>query len=241
VVLVGVEGTGSYGAGLTRYLQGVGVRVVEVDRPNRQQRRRAGKSDTQDAVSAARAALAGDALGVPKCRDGNVEAIRVVRVARTSARRDRTRALNQMRSLIATAPDELRGQLRRLTIPNLVRTTAGFRPAGRTDITNANRLALKTLARRVLELDDEIDMLDEFLTPLVTETAPEMVQRVGSAPTPRGHCSSPPARTPAGSATNALSLDSAAPRPSTPPAASNNDIASADPAIDRPTARSGAS
>ena len=117
VVLVGVEGTGSYGAGLTRHLHDAGVRVVEVDRPNRQRRRRAGRSDTHDAISAARAAFAGDALGAPKTRDGNVEAIRVLRLARSSARRDRTRALNQMRALITTAPDELRAQLRGLTIP----------------------------------------------------------------------------------------------------------------------------
>jgi hypothetical protein len=86
--------------------------VVEVDRPNRQRRRRSGKSDSHDAVSAARAAFAGDALGAPKTRDGNVEAIRVLRLARSSATRDRTRALNQMRSLVTTAPDELRTQLR---------------------------------------------------------------------------------------------------------------------------------
>lgn len=80
VTLVGVEGTGSYGAGLTRHLQAAGLEVVEVDRPNRQRRRRSGKNDTHDAVSAARAAFAGDALGAPKIRDGNVEAIRVLRL-----------------------------------------------------------------------------------------------------------------------------------------------------------------
>jgi transposase len=179
VVVVGVEGTGSYGAGLTRHLHSRGVPVVEVDRPNRQRRRRAGKSDTHDAVSAARAAFAGDAIGAPKTRDGNVEAIRVLRLARSSARRDRTRALNQMRALITTAPDELRSQLRALTIPRLVRTAAGFRPARRTDVASAHRLALKTLARRVLELDDEVATLDAVLVPLVAETAPEMIERVG--------------------------------------------------------------
>jgi transposase len=90
-VLVGVAGTGSYGAGLTRHLQAIGMTVVEVDRPNRQRRRRSGKSDSHDAVSAARAAFAGYALGAPKTRDGNVEAIRVLRLARSSATRDRTR------------------------------------------------------------------------------------------------------------------------------------------------------
>jgi transposase len=179
VVLIGVEGTGSYGAGLTRHLQDLGIAVVEVDRPNRQRRRRQGKSDTHDAISAARAAFAGDALGAPKQRDGNVEAIRVLRLARSSAKRDRTRALNQMRALVTTAPDELRSQLRGLSIPRLVRAAAAFRPAGRTDVLNANRVALKTLARRVLELDDEIVMLDELLTPLVVETAPEMLARIG--------------------------------------------------------------
>jgi len=179
VVLVGVEGTGSYGAGLTRYLQSIGIEVVEIDRPNRQRRRRAGKSDTHDAVSAAKAAFAGDALGAPKVRDGNVEAIRVLRLARTSAKRDRTRALNQMRSLVTTAPDELRSQLRGLTIARLVRTAAGFRPANRTDVANATRVALKTLARRVQELDEEIRTLDSLLTPLVVQTAPEMIERVG--------------------------------------------------------------
>jgi hypothetical protein len=80
VVLIGVEGTGSYGAGLTRHLQDLGIAVVEVDRPNRQRRRRQGKSDTYDAISAARAAFAGDALGAPKQRDGNGSAAGVVDV-----------------------------------------------------------------------------------------------------------------------------------------------------------------
>jgi len=86
VELAGVEGTGSYGAGLTRHLLAEGVRVVEVDRPNRQRRRRRGKSDPQDAITAARAAQSGDAKGEAKTRDGNVEAMRVLRVARNSAR-----------------------------------------------------------------------------------------------------------------------------------------------------------
>jgi len=130
-------------------------------------------------VSAARAAFAGDALGAPKTRDGNVEAIRVLRLARNSATRDRTRALNQMRSLVSTAPDELRSQLRGLTISKLLRIAAAFRPAGRTDVTSANRVAFKMLARRILELDDEIRALDALLTPLIAETAPEMIERLG--------------------------------------------------------------
>jgi transposase len=114
VVLVGVEGTGSYGAGLTRVLHTHQLPVVEVDRPNRQRRRRRGKSDPQDAISAARAAQSGDACGLAKTREGNVESMRVLRVARGSARRSRTQALNQMRSLISTAPDEIHSELRDL-------------------------------------------------------------------------------------------------------------------------------
>jgi transposase len=116
VELVGVEGSGSYGAGLTRHLLGRGVRVVEVDRPNRQRRRRRGKSDPQDAIAAARAAQGGDARGEAKTRDGNVEAMRVLRVARSSARKTRTQALNQIRSLISTAPEPIRAELRDLSI-----------------------------------------------------------------------------------------------------------------------------
>jgi len=179
VKVVGVEGTGSYGAGLTRHLQREGVAVVEVDRPNRQRRRRQGKTDPHDAVTAARAAQGGDALGAAKVRDGNVEAIRVLRVVRCSAKRDRTRAINQMRSLVSTAPDELRQQLRGLTIPKLIRQAAAFRPGGRTDVTSATRMALRTLARRVLEFDAEVAALDDTLGPLVAATAPELVAQTG--------------------------------------------------------------
>ena len=107
VALVGVEGTGSYGAGLARRLRAVEIEVVEVDRPNRQARYRHGKSDPLDAVEAARAAQGGRAVGQAKTRDGNVEAIRVLLVARRSARSARIKALNQIRHLGFTAPDEL--------------------------------------------------------------------------------------------------------------------------------------
>jgi transposase len=120
VELVGVEGTGSYGAGLTRHLQAERVKVVEVDRPNRQRRRRKGKSDPEDAISAARAAFSGDAAGEAKTRDGNVESMRVLRIARFSARKGRTQALNQMRALISTAPEPIRAELRGLNVFHLL-------------------------------------------------------------------------------------------------------------------------
>jgi transposase len=100
LVLVGVEGTGSYGVGVSRYLQHEGVTVVEVDRPNRQTRHRKGKSDPVDALAAARAALSGSATGSPKTRDGNVEAIRVLMIARRSAVDARIETLNQLRHVV---------------------------------------------------------------------------------------------------------------------------------------------
>jgi transposase len=112
LVKVGIEGTGAYGAGLARYLQAAGVELVEVDRPDRTARRHHGKSDPVDAQAAAHAAQAGRATGVPKDRAGGVEALRALRVARRGAVAARARAQTQMKSLIVTAPDPLRAELR---------------------------------------------------------------------------------------------------------------------------------
>src|ERR1700676_2623203 len=105
VCLVGIEGTGSYGAGLARHVTAAGIRVVEVDRSDRQDRRRQGRSDPVDAVSAARAAQSGRARGAPKGRDGAVEAVRAPMADGRSARSERTRTDCQARSLIVTGPD----------------------------------------------------------------------------------------------------------------------------------------
>jgi transposase len=173
--LVGVEGTGSYGAGLTRHLHRQGIAVVEVDRPNRQKRRRQGKSDTLDAVSAARAAQGGDANGSAKTRTGNVEAMRVLRVARSSARRSRTQAINQMRSLISTAPDDLRAELRDLSIYKVLEVASAYRHTGRTDVATVTKLTLRMLARRAVSLEVEVKEIDRTLKALVAETAPELI------------------------------------------------------------------
>ena len=117
---VGVEGTGSYGAGLARFLRRADVEVIEVDRPNRAERRRSGKSDPLDAVEAARAALGGRAKSISKSKDGAVEAIRVLVVAKRSARGARVKALTQMRHLVITAPDQLRCRLKGLSVAALV-------------------------------------------------------------------------------------------------------------------------
>jgi transposase len=179
VELVGVEGTGSYGAGLTRHLQAQRVRVVEVDRPNRQRRRRKGKSDPQDAISAARAALSGDACGEAKTRDGNVESMRVLRVARFSARKGRTQALNQMRGLISTAPESIRAELRGLNVFRLLERASTYRPGAKRDVASLTKFTLRMLARRAITLQEEIDEIDAILKPLVKETAPALVGALG--------------------------------------------------------------
>jgi transposase len=179
VELVGIEGTGSYGAGLTRHLHEVGVAVVEVDRPNRQRRRRKGKSDPEDAVAAARAAQSGDANGEAKTRDGNVEVMRVLRIARISARKSRTQAINQMRSLVSTAPEPIRAELRDQSVYHLLAKTAAYRPGTKRDIVSVTKLALRMLAHRALDLEAEIKELDAILKSLVKETAPALIARLG--------------------------------------------------------------
>ena len=164
VALVGIEGTGSYGAGLTRHLHSQQIAVVEVDRPNRQRRRRKGKSDPEDAISAAHAAHSGDAKGLAKTRDGDVESMRVLRVAPISARKaSRTQALNQIRSLVSTAPDELRDELRSLNVYRLLERTASYRPGTKRDVVSLTKFALRTLARRAIDLQSEIDEIDAIL------------------------------------------------------------------------------
>jgi transposase len=157
---VGVEGTGSYGAGLTRYLHDGGVVVVEINRPNRQHRRRRGKSDTADAEAAARAALNGEATGTPKTGTGRVESIRTLRTARRSAVKAMTQAGNQIRDLIVTAPDSLRERLASLDTAGRVNTCSGFRLGTADGVEEHTKHALRTLARRHRFLAGEIAELD---------------------------------------------------------------------------------
>jgi len=173
---VGVEGTGSYGAGLARWLRHRGVSVVEVDRPNRRMRRRHGKSDPVDAEAAARSAQDGTALGRPKAGDGRVEAIRALRIARRSAIKARTQAANQLHALVITAPDPLRSQLRALSTAALIATAARFRPSLCPQTPEAaSKLALRSIARRYQGLAQEIATLDQHLGQLVSEAAPTLV------------------------------------------------------------------
>lgn len=180
---VGMEGTGSYGAGLARHLRAAGVEVIEVDRPNRQARRRTGKTDSIDAVEAARAVQSGRACGLAKTADSNVEALRALMVARRSGSDTRTRCLNQLRHLGFNAPDDLREQFRGVTITVLVHTAAGLRP----DITGdpvayATKQAMRTLGTRVTCIDRDTIELDKDIVRLVAATAPALTELVGVGP-----------------------------------------------------------
>lgn len=193
ITVAGVEGTGAYGAGLARFLTTESITVLEVDRPDRKTRRDQGKSDAIDAYAAARAAASGRASGTPKTRTGDVESVRVLRVARTGAVRARAKALTQLKALIVTAPDDLRTQLRSLDGARLVTTCARLRPArdqpparsphakraprpGRLiDPTAATKRALASIAARVQDLDVEIAGLDDDLHALLTPLAPTLL------------------------------------------------------------------
>ncbi len=180
VVRVGVEGTGSYGASLARYLRRAGVEVVEVDRPNRQERRRKGKTDTVDAIEAAHAAQGDRQLGQAKHRDGNVEAIRALMVAKRSARSTKVKALNQIRHLGFTAPEEIRRSLQGVAREHIAKQAAALRPAAHGDpVVFATKTALRSLGRRVLALDTEERALDSLLGELVQEVAPGLLELHG--------------------------------------------------------------
>lgn len=179
---VGIEGTGSYGAGLTRYLRRQNIEVVEVIRPTRQTRRLSGKTDAVDAEAAARAVQAGTVLGASKSQDGAVEMIRMLRVARRSAMQARTQAVNQLHAVVVTAPEQLRDRLRRLPIARLVVTAIGFRPGQPATLDAAAKLALKSLAVRYRNLTEEITALDTEIERLARETAPNLFQVKGIGP-----------------------------------------------------------
>ena len=179
VCLVGIEGTGSYGAGLTRHITAAGVQVVEVDRADRQDRHRAGKSDPLDAVSAARAAQSGRACGAPKGRDGAVEAIRALMVAKRSARAERTQTINQARALILTGPDDLRARFSQHVPADLIAQLAALRPRPGDVVGYATRVAVRELGRRAEFLDGQLERLDELIVPLVTTRAPGLLALYG--------------------------------------------------------------
>lgn len=184
VVLIGVEGTGVYGAGLSRYLRTHGVDLVEVDRPDRKARRSQGKSDPVDAEAAARAALAKRATGIPKQRDGRVEALRNLRVARRSAVLQRADVQRQLQCLVITAPEPLRSELRPLAVAGLIHhvVEASVDERHIDDPAVAAMLALQILANRHRQLTAELKMLDRLIAPLVERISPQLCAVNGIGP-----------------------------------------------------------
>lgn len=182
----GVEGTGCYGAGLARFLAAEDQLVIEVIRPNRQTRRRKGKSDPTDAEAAARAVLSGEASGTPKAGDDVVEMIRVLRVVRSSATKARTQAINGLRALVITAPPELRQRLRGLSTKALIAQAARLRPGNDHTVVAHTKLALRLAAQRCEALDSELATLDSHLEELTAEAAPQLVEHYGVGPDTAG-------------------------------------------------------
>jgi transposase len=171
----GIEGCGSYGAGLTRFLADHGVPVFECERPRRGERR-GGKNDLVDAALAARRIVAGEGLSVPR-GGGPRERLRVLLLERRGATRARTAALNQLDAVIVTLPDDLRRRLVAIPKRELVKTVGRLRrrPDGTTD-------ALRRIARRIQLLTAEIDEIDDDLAGLVSQIAPELLAECGVGP-----------------------------------------------------------
>ncbi len=178
----GVEGTGSYGAGLARYLTSFGDRVVEINRPDRATRHRLGKSDPIDAEMAARSVLAGVATGQPKHGNGKVEMVRMLKMAKDSGVKARTQSLNQMKALLVTAPSDLREELADLSVTTLLQRCAAFRPGELTCPAAVAKYTLRLLARRNLELHEEIKNLSERIRLLVGAASPQLLEIFGVGP-----------------------------------------------------------
>jgi transposase len=170
-----IEGTGSYGAGLVRFLERAGVSVYECERPRRQERRR-GKSDLIDAAQAARRLLSGELLSLPR-GGGRREDLRLLLLERRSAVQARTAALNQLSAVLVTAPEHVRERLEGLSGERLAQAAARLRP--RPDVTNG---VLRRLGRRVERLSTEIAEAERTLAELVAEVAPDLLEECGVGP-----------------------------------------------------------
>jgi transposase len=179
----GVEGTGSYGAGLAKRLNAAGITVIDVIAPDKQERRLRGKTDQIDAYSAARAVLSQRATTVPKTRDGHVEAIRVLHTAKRLVIKQSTETMNQLKGLIVSAPEALREQLAGLTGKPLTRACSRLRAHKSDDlVTGHTKTALKALGNRHLALQGEADALCKDYTALVKDYAPELLAVYGVGP-----------------------------------------------------------
>jgi len=176
-----IEGTASYGRGLTVALSRRGEWVIEFDRPTRLTKDGA-KSDHLDAVRAAREALGRDRLSAPRAHDGAREAIRVHVVTRAAAVRARTGAINELKAMIVAADESLRAQLRGLRTGDQVARCLRLRDCGAEDDNverRCTRLALRALARRIDHLNNEITDHDRELKTLLRQAAPQLLAERG--------------------------------------------------------------
>src|SRR5258708_705064 len=176
---IGIESTGSYGAGLLRFMQQAGITVLEVTTPDKQDRRRRGKNDDLDAQNAAHAAFAGQRTVTPRSRDGMIESLRVLMACRKTAVSARRVALQMIHNTIVCAPGVLRDHLRSPPRMQLAGPLASWRPdlPAYRALEPAYRIGLKSLARRYLELHDEIADLDAIIAAIVEELAPNLIAR----------------------------------------------------------------
>ncbi|KRE64467.1 IS110 family transposase [Arthrobacter sp. Soil761] len=183
LVSVGIECTGSYGASVTRVVREAGIEVFEVNRPNRFDRRLRGKTDVFDAYSAAEAVLSGRATAPPKGGDGLVESLRVLRTSRSSALTARTATINQIKGMLIAAPEQLRARYRGLPNTKLIAALATSRPT-KTPVTAAEATAysLRLLARRWLDLTEQIQDLTRHLKRLLEDHAPALMGVFGCGP-----------------------------------------------------------
>jgi transposase len=177
---VGVEGTGTYGAGLSRHLALADIEVREVNRPDRASRRLQGKSDSLDAEAAARAVVAGRATALPKSRDGRVEAIRMLRMVYTTAVADRTQATNQFHAVVSTAPELIREELAGMSLVRQLQQVRGWRERPSEDVVSRiARTALRELATRIQHLEEQATRMDHTLTALTEQVAPALLDIAG--------------------------------------------------------------
>lgn len=178
----GIEGTGSYGAGLSRSLLSQGHNVVEVTRPNRQLRYTHGKTDSLDAEGAARSVLSGQATSRPKTQTGSSEMIRHLKIARDTAVKSRSQAMVTLKTLIINAPADLREVLDQVKGRiALIRHIAAFRPGEIHNTLASAKAAMRALAKRWLMLHEEILVHDKELGRLVTKRAPDLMESHGIA------------------------------------------------------------
>lgn len=179
IIAFGIEGTGSYGAGLTSFIRRHGHKVIEVSRPDRRLRRLNGKSDTLDAENAARAVLAGFATAVPKTADGMVEMIRQLKVAHDTAVKDRSAAMITLKAMLVHAPGQLRQETAGKTQRMIARHCAALRPRGLETTDDSIRHTLRSLAKRWIALDEEVKELVAMIEQLVIKRAPHLLDEFG--------------------------------------------------------------